>query len=250
VKLGKLPARKDAVKLKLSDYLTPTKLPTPPKSFGHDGLINSLGWGLLGNDTVGDCVIAGGAHETMLWNTVGGQAVSFTTQSVLSDYSAITGYNPNDPNSDQGTDTQQAAKYRQDVGLLDAQGKRHKIGAYLALTPGDYKQLLIAAWLFEAVGLGVNLPRSAMSQFDKGREWTVVKGSPDEGGHYIPLIGHHTNLVVVSWGRAIRMSRGFYQKYNDESLAYLSEEMLINGKSFEGFNLDQLRSDLAALKRA
>jgi len=36
----------------------------------------------------------------------------------------------------------------------------------------------------------------------------------------------------------------------DEGVVYLSEEMLTGGKSLEGFNLAQLRADLAAIKSA
>ena len=58
-KLGKVPARPDAVKLKFSSYINTNQLPTPPASFGHENLIQS--WGMLGNDQYGDCVWAGAA---------------------------------------------------------------------------------------------------------------------------------------------------------------------------------------------
>src|SRR3954454_20075859 len=108
MKLGKLPARKDAVRLKLRDYLDTTVLPKPPKDFGHEDLVPGA-WGMLGNSAVGDCVLAGAAHETMLWNAEAGKTVTFDDKSVLSDYSVITGYNPAEPNSDHGTDMQVAA---------------------------------------------------------------------------------------------------------------------------------------------
>ena len=59
------------------------------------------------------------------------RTVTFNNQSVLKDYSAVTGFNPNDPNTDQGTDMQVAASYRRKTGVLDAAGKRHKVIAYL-----------------------------------------------------------------------------------------------------------------------
>ena len=132
LKLGKKPARPGAVKLKLAKYLVKPKLPTPPKVFGHEALIGP-NWEMLGNDQYGDCVWAGAAHETMLWNKEAARAVTFNNQSVLKDYSAVTGFNPNDPNTDQGTDMQVAASYRRKTGVLDANGKRHKVIAYLAL---------------------------------------------------------------------------------------------------------------------
>ena len=132
LKLGKKPARPGAVKFKFANFLVKPKLPTPPKVFGHEGLIGA-NWEVLGNDHYGDCVWAGAAHETMLWNKEAARTVTFSNDSVLKDYSAVTGFNPNDPNTDQGTDMQVAASYRRKKGVLDAHGKRHKVIAYLAL---------------------------------------------------------------------------------------------------------------------
>lgn len=240
-KLGKLPARPGAIKLKLTDYLS---LPTAP----NKEIAVNLNWQMLGNDTVGDCVFAGAGHETMLLNNEAGKAVFFSDQSVLSDYSAVTGYNPNDPNSDQGTDMQVAASYRKKTGVIDSNGIRHKVGAYLALRVSDKAQLKQAVYLFAAVGIGFRFPRSAMSQFNAGKPWAVVSRSPIEGGHYVPAIGYDSKYIyVVTWGRLQKMTWGFYAKYNDESIAYLSEEFLTAGKSLEGFNLAQLQADLAGL---
>ena len=43
LKLGKKPARPGAVKFKLANFLVKTKLPTPPKVFGHQDLIGGNG---------------------------------------------------------------------------------------------------------------------------------------------------------------------------------------------------------------
>lgn len=247
-KLGKLPARPGAVKLKFGNYVdVAALLPKVPKAFGHEGLISS--WGMLGNDQVGDCVLAGGGHETMMWTKEGGVPANFSTANTISDYSAITGYNPTDPNTDQGTDMEVAAKYRRTTGLLDANGKRHLVGAYLDLTPGNLNEHLLAAYLFGAVGIGIQFPGSAMDQFNAGKPWSVVKGAKIEGGHYIPIVAHRKNLVIVTWGKTQEMTTGFFKKYNDESIVYLSTEMLSNGKSPEGFDLATLQKDLAAITK-
>jgi hypothetical protein len=111
LKLGKKPARPGAVKFKLANYLVKTQLPTPPKVFGHEDLIGP-NWGMLGNDHYGDCVWAGAAHETMLWNKEGGRTVLFNNTDVLKDYSAVTGFNPNDPNTIKG----QTCRWRRHTG--------------------------------------------------------------------------------------------------------------------------------------
>ncbi len=250
LKLGKKPARPDAVKFKLSKYLNLSALPSPPKSFGHE--LGIIEWGMLGNDEAGDCVPAGGGHETILWNKEAGKDVVFDTKATISDYTAMTGYDPNNkqnPNpTDQGTDMAEAASYRRKTGLIDANGNRHKVAAYLSITPGDLHEHLIAAYLFSAVGIGIQFPGSAMDQFNNNQPWKVVKGSQIEGGHYIPLVAHRKSyLEIITWGKIQPMTVSFFEKYNDESLVYLSEEMLVNQKSAEGFDYQTLINDLAQL---
>jgi hypothetical protein len=241
LKLGKLPARPDAVKLKFSSYKTLPTYPTSEKAV-------DLPWQMLGNDTVGDCVLAGAGHETMAWNHEANKTVTFTDKSVLSDYSAITGYNPNDPNSDQGTDMVVAASYRKKTGVVDANGVRHKVGAYVALTVGDTTQVKEAIYLFGAVGIGFQFPDYAMDEFNNGETWHLKTGGTIQGGHYVPAIGYSSRyLYVVTWGKLQRMTWGFYRKYSDESIAYLSPEFLTGGQSLEGFNLPQLQTDLQNL---
>jgi hypothetical protein len=55
-------------------------------------------------------------------------------------------------------------------------------------------------------------------------------------------------LYVVTWGKLQKMSWGFFRKYCDEAVVYLSSEMLVAGKSLEGFNATQLQADLGQLK--
>jgi hypothetical protein len=242
LKLGKLPARKDSITLKFGTYSK--NVPQPPKSAGHKDLITAP-WQMLANDKYGDCVWAGAAHETMLWNKEADVVVPFSDGAVLSDYSAVTGFNPKDPSTDQGTDMQVAASYRRKTGIRDAKGRRHKIDAYLAIKSAF--EIRQGIWLFNAVGLGVKFPTSAMKQFKAGKPFTVVR-SGIEGGHYMPVIGYDKKYVyLVTWGKVVAATWEWVNKYRDESIAYLSLEMLQNGKSLEGFDLSTLRADIAAL---
>lgn len=246
-RLGKAPARPRAVKFRLTDYFDLGTLPTIPRAFGHEAKVGD--WGMLGNDQYGDCVWAGAAHETLLWNAANGRAVDFTDEAVLSDYSAVTGFNPADPDSDQGTDMAQAASYRRRRGVVDANGNRHTVGAYLAIDPKHVPTLKAAAYIFGAVGLGIQFPDSAMDQFNKGKVWRVTPGSTIEGGHYVPVVGASSAYVhVVTWGKVQRATNAFVQTYADEAFVYVSAEDLTNGRTPEGFDVATLQRDLAALR--
>lgn len=251
--LGKLPAAPDSRDLLLGKYLRPESLPSIPSTFGHQTTFPKVGWGMLGNDEYGDCAIAGPAHETMLLTKLGGYPASFSTQSVLSDYSRITGFDPNAgvPGSnptDQGSNVRDVARFRRSTGMIDALGHRHKIAAFVAVNPGVSAHVRAATYLFETLGIGFQVPSSAMDQFQAGQPWTVVHGSPIEGGHYVCGVGcSPKGIYVITWGTLQLMSWAFFAKYCDESYAYLSTEDLKGGKSPEGFNLAALQKDLAAL---
>jgi hypothetical protein len=247
-KLGKLPAQEDSRTLKLSTYTV--ALPTPTKIFGFGGLY--WDWGVLGNYDYSDCVFAGAAHETMLWNKLrGGVDVPMSTKNTLQDYSDVTGFDPNDPSTDQGTYMLDALKYRRATGVRDAKGNRHKVAAYVALEPGNFAQAIQASFVFGAVGIGFLAPESILDQFDNGEYFDVVKGSQIIGGHYVPGVGSRNStarITIVTWGRRWQMTKAFYEKYVDEAWVALSEEQIrADGTGIHGLNLSQLQADLAAL---
>lgn len=245
MKLGRIKSKEDPRDLKYKDYAI--SLPTPVIPFQRGTSITD--WLMLGNDQYGDCVWASGAHQTMLWTTEGEVPVTFTEKGVLSDYSAVTGFNPNDPNSDQGTEIRDALKYRQQTGMVDSKGNRHKIGAYLALDYTNLNEIIEAAYIFHSVEIGINFPDTAMTQFDNGEPWTVVNPYNIEGGHDVPiLIGFDgTWLYVVTWGKVQKMSTEFFLKFCDEAWVILSQEFLYGGKSPEGFDLPTLQADFSAI---
>ena len=250
LKLGKRPARKNAIKLKFSALADAAVLPKPPLHFGHEKLLGE-DWGVLGNDRFGNCVLAGAAHETMLWTRIGDAPdCLFTEDGVLADYSAITGFDPLKPDTDQGTDMQEAASYRRKIGVVDVLGNRHKVAAYLEIDPGDLKAHYQALWLFGAVGIGFEFPTSAWEQFDASKPWKVVKGSRVDGGHYVPLVSKRRTLECITWGRSQGMTVDFFHHYNDESVVYVSEDSLIERKSPEGFDYDTLVKFLNGLPPA
>jgi hypothetical protein len=199
-------------------------------------------------------VFAGGAHETMLWTTESGATARFTGKDSIADYSKVKGYNEHAPldngqnPTDKGTDVRAGLSYRQKTGLVDATGKRHKIGAFVRLEIANTTELLEALYLFSAVGVGFKFPDSAMDQFDKNKPWSVVPGPAPTEGHYVPLVAYRKNLVCVSWGRVQEMTVSFFEKYTDEAWAILSPEFLAQARSPEGFDLAQLKADLAAVQ--
>lgn len=252
LRLGKLPATEDDRDLLFARYVRPEELPTPPAQFGHETLVGPKAWGMLGNDDWGDCAWAGPAHETMLLTIEGGHPAAFTTEDVLRDYSAGTGFNENagPPGSnptDKGSNVRDVLDYRRKTGIVDAAGSRHTIEAYVKLDHANLVEIYQALYLFQVVGMGLAFPESAMEQFNAGEPWDVVPGAEILGGHYVPLVAKRDDIDVVTWGALQQMTERFFQTYCDEAWAYISGENLEAGKDPEGFDLTQLRADLAQL---
>lgn len=246
LKLGKLPFTAKRSDLLFTHFRVARKLPKRPRQFGHEALLGH-DWGMLGNDTAGDCVWAGACHEHMLWCAAAGVTTRFDTEDAIAAYSAVTGYIPGEDSTDNGTEVRTALDYRRATGLKDAAGNLHKIGAYLKLEPGNTDHLYEALYLFGAVGIGIEFPGSAMDQFNNKQPWAVVKGSSVEGGHYIPLVAKRSQIKCVTWGAVQAITLGFYKKYCDEAWALLSVDMLKDGKSLEGFDMPALQEALSAL---
>ncbi len=255
---GKGAATADSRDLKFSTYRTAAALPVVPSDWGFDNVVAHGTWGMLGNDQWGDCVWAGAAHEHILTSTVAGAPIAFDDAGVLSDYSAATGFDanagaPGQNPTDKGTNVRAALGYRRSTGIVDAAGTRHKIGAYLALDitriqAGDFTEVAEAVYLFGAVGIGIQVPQSAETEFSEHKMWSYVAGSPNAGGHYVPIVAHRKHVECVTWGRVQPMGDHFVSHYVDEAWAVLNPDFLNEqGQSPQGFNLAQLQADLAAL---
>ena len=254
-KLGLHPPVPGAVKLRLATYLNWSELPKPPAQFGHYNLVPQDNWGVLGNTTVGDCAIAGPCHQIMEWTASVKQPAPFDDSAALANYSAITGYDPTQTDpitgenpTDQGTDIDSMAAYWREHGLVDSNGKLHKIVAYVDMNPGDLRELWLATWMFQNVGMGFALPQSALDAAQTGAIWDIDGDNTIVGGHYVPAFGRKGGLGIgVSWGQVIRFTPEFYEAFNNQGVVAFSEDMMAKAKSIDGFDDKLLRADIRKL---
>ena len=244
-KFGKTTATIDHHDLTMLEFIKKgAVLKSAPIGFGHYKYLDPHGWGMLGNDRYGDCVIAGGDHEIMMLNAMNGINVRFNAKATLSDYAALTGFDPITGANDNGTNMRAALNYRRRIGLIDADGKRHLIGGYCSLEAGNFAEHLQALRIFDCVAIGFEVTESAMEQFSYDKPWTYVRDNNIIGGHYIPIVGRPTaeSLDTITWACIQRMSKSFFYHYNDESYGFFTEESLKNGKTPEGFDITGLRN--------
>jgi len=243
LKLGRLPYNPDKPNLTIDQHLDSTVLPTPPATV--DYLSNVKSWPMYGNDQYGDCVWAMIGHAIEAYSTYGeGQTITITEEDVIKGYEDVTGFNPNDPNTDQGTNIQDALNYWVKTGVGG-----HKILAFAEVK--NYANAKVALDVFGALLVGINFPESAMDQFNAGKPWDVVRGSQIEGGHAIH-VGHmdtsNTTYQLVTWGQVEGMTQAFWDKYVEECWIVVAPEWFnAQGNSPTGVNLYGLGQDFAAI---
>jgi hypothetical protein len=180
-----------------------------------------------GNDSVGDCTCAEIDHTVKaLQIAAGNPEVQSTEAEVVALYSAVTGYAPSNPNSDQGAMMQDVRNYWRTHGITLG-GQKHTILLFAQVDHGDHALIKWCIARFGEVGIGFNFPASAMQQFNAGQPWTVVQGSQIEGGHAVGAVGYDADYVyVTTWGTVQRMAWGFFDKYVDEAWTQLSSEFV------------------------
>lgn len=216
---GRLPNDPSKPRLKL----TAAHLPgvTPPAS--ADWLSKVPSWPMSLNDQLGDCTCAGAGHvaQQLAWYGQGKNA-PIPDAYILKMYEAIGGYKPGDPSTDQGATLQDALNYWRKTGIAG-----HKIVAFAQLDASDLDTIRACIDLFGAVYTGFNVPKSAMDQFNAGKPWTVVKRSPIEGGHCVPIGAYDAeSFSAVTWGAVQEMDIPFLATYFDEFWAPISLDWL------------------------
>jgi hypothetical protein len=187
---------------------------TPPASAGWYSTVAPTAWGMLGNDSAGDCVPAGAFHgQQLIEKAAQGVDTGFTTAQAIAMYSAISGYDPRKPSTDVGATLQDGLGFWRNTGL-----NGYKIEAFAEI---DYRNLDLIKQCVADFGLtyaALEVPSSAMSQFDAGQPWDVVKRSQIEGGHCVPIVGYDAQyLYVVTWSAIQKVTYAFYNKYFEEN---------------------------------
>lgn len=251
LKLGRRPAKRLLKTPALGDYLTAAKSWPAVAPWGWEASPDLGPLDMLANDTLGDCGPAGAMHLIQVQTANTGNPLHGTVQQTIDLYSAVTGYNPADQSTDQGTVLTDLLAYWKTTGIAvtDATGKEvvHKILGWASLDLSSIAQQRYATYLFGGTYLGINCPQSALQDTD---DWQYVPGSPIEGGHCICGVGQGgAGGKIVSWGKVIPYAWPFMQNALEEAYIVISEDWIESqsGKSPSGLDLSGLTAAMAAL---
>ncbi len=241
-------------RLSLRNYLKQTLPAPPPTTDYYSNSYKSLNQ-MYDNDILGDCVIACMAHiDGVLSANAGTGNIVFRKSQIINLYSAIGGYIPGNPDTDNGCDEQTALNYWQQNGLTkDA----HKITAWLSVDGSNATEVCTALWLFENLIFGVELPDAWINPEPSmsGFMWDVAGPSDPNNGHCFAGVGYNTLGVNIStWGMTGNITFPAISQYavsgqQGELYTVLSTDAINKAKKKapNGFAFSQLLADLDAM---
>ena len=223
-----------------------TDVAPPPASV--DWTCGVAEFGMMDNDTLGDCTAAGVAHAYQIWTGDVRREWTPTDAQVVAFYSATTGYRPGEASTDQGGVESDILAY-----LLKNGYYGHHIGAYAAIDVKNLYHVQQAAALFGPLYIGVALPVSAQTQdvWDVPSSGVAGSGAPGSwGGHCVVVVGYDaTHVTVITWGALKKMTWAFWNAYVDEAYAVLAAAWIGNkGEAPSGFDYAGLYAAMNELR--
>ena len=201
-----------------------------PNWFTHIKDLN--GFGQMLNNEYGCCVEAGSYHAIQVLSSVmntDGLEITEPDACVLKAYEEVTGFDPANPSSDQGTDMQTYLKHWLNTGIPTGPTAetRHKCDAFVEIDPrnhGDIKEVIAGAGF---VYLGFNVPNYLMAEGDVPQVWDYPSAGDGTivGGHcVIAARADDSGVWVVSWGSVYHMTWAFWDRFTDEAYAIIDPD--------------------------
>lgn len=215
-KLGKAAAKKDKRNLMFATVLKAA--PALPPAYDFDLQHPGIPTPMFANDTYGDCVIAGRAHQTLRFEDIEqGSVLMISDKDVLKEYLKET------DGVDSGLVVLSSLKLWRTPGWKVGK-KTYTIQAFAQVNFMEQDEVRQAIFADVGIALGVQLPNSAKAQIQAGQPWDVTSEPGSEpgswGGHYVYVSGYTpAGPVCITWGRKQQMTWAWLEKYCDEAYA-------------------------------
>jgi len=237
-KLGRLPAK--PARMMLRNYVDLERaLPQVPDSVDNSHG-QSIQLAIYLNTSIGDCTCAA-VGNTLRVNSGGQQKIS--DQDVLDAYVAITGiegaaYDPQTGANDNGCVELDVLDYWAKTGVGG-----DKLVAHAGVDMSDPTEVKTFTWLCGALYIGVNLSVAQQQQ----ETWDYVSGSPDWGGHAVPIFDINPNRLGT-WGAYKPFTDAFIAHQAEEGHALITQAWLDANKDNPLIDLDALLTDFKSLE--
>ena len=238
MKLGRRAIRHDPRTLQLARYMK--ALPPPPPAV--DWTKGITAFGMMLNDALGDCTIAGCGHAVQIWTANLGAEITVPDPTVEQFYEEWDGYDPADPSTDQGGVELDVLNSWRQGGFAG-----HILTGFADPHPANLEAVRQAISLFGGVYIGLSLPVTAQNQavWDAGDPTDPNAAAGSWGGHCVFVPKYDQNgFTCITWGGLQQMTTAFWMEYCDEAHALLSKDWLGAKGSPAGLDLGQLEADL------
>lgn len=205
---------------------------------------------MLANDQIGDCTSVGIANHLRATAALAGYQIDVSTGDAIRFYSESTGYNPANPDSDQGG-------VEVDVlGIAGRDGYHLDHGAYYPLwgtiDPQDRNALALVVAGMGCAYLGVQLAVAdqAPGVWDIDRSGDNTPGS--WGGHCLLLwdytgLADEDEVTLLTWGTRQKATWRWVQSRIMEAHGLIWPQMVLpSGLYPTGPDIDRLRADNSA----
>lgn len=244
VKLGRQGIVTDTRTLSLREFTT-SALPAPPVAQSWSKGLS--GWGMMCNDQLGDCTIAGVFHATQIWKlATTGIIPSYPDATIISYYSLWDGYNPNNPATDQGGVALSVLKdWKSSIVGLDG----NPLTGFVSINPSHGLMIKCGIAWFGGIYIGVDLPNTAQGQLIWDVTSSGVDGQPGSwGGHCVFVCDYDDyGVTCITWGQLQKMTWNFFNRYVDECYALLSADFLVAGVNPIGLDVPTLLTRLGQI---
>jgi hypothetical protein len=199
-------------------------------------------WGMLGNDKYGCCVFSAFAHDIQAKSVnAQGAARKVTTEQVLGWYSAVTGFDPSDPSTDNGTVPLDALQHLYRKGEIVAYGRVDiENDAHVAAAIELFGSLY-SAWDLPLAWQGAGI-------WDIGPSTRGDWAPGSWGGHMTNQVSYSPvmNMTTITWGAEVTTTSAARQRYCSEAYVLITPEWFDDkGSTIQGFDLAGLKARLA-----
>lgn len=240
MKLGKMPPLHDpGRRLMASNYLN--MLPAPATAY--DWTFGQTSYGMMLNNKLGNCTIAGVGHARQMWTRALGTVMYTTPDPIIQKYYVDwDGYIIGDPSTDNGgVEADVLDQWRQNSFDM------FQLKAYVDCNHLNHMHVMQSIQYFALAYVGANLPISAQSQdvWDVELGPTGIPGS--WGGHCFIVVKYDsTGIWCITWGGLKKMTWAWWDAYVDECHVLLAQVWLDNGPVKYPF-MGKLDDDLACV---
>ena len=238
VKFGKHPARKynkDVLKLEKYFLTLPTAkiaIDNMAPTFVVNGSNDpAVVFPMDGNDTLGDCVVAGWGHILTVLLALIGKAFITPAKDIVNLYNKLTG------NVDSGLNEVDFLKYNK-AHKFDKQ----EILCFVTVDPSNQELIKIGIELFGGAYFGMNVQENAISDFQNKIPWTP--GTLTNDGHCVISAKYDpTYIYIITWGGFIPATWAWATECLDE----VHFVILKSWQGAPGFDMRTLREDIAVM---